>query len=358
MSMELVLGNDDLTWKIFSRLTELRDIMRADEVNREWHTLMQDDRVWEPLCRMHKGRGPLAAAGFGMLATLKENTQLSWRQLFVQRARALQPLSDEDSAPRARRREDFMLGAEVYLMGRRERVHGDAQDDAAVLAELRNVLTREQYAHWRRDPEPPRKQPARRSKKTAPPAKKPKKEDISQLIQILTQKRRLQRFVLPHLVELFGPAMIVDERKEWVLKNALRILDELHPDEPNLELPAIDAEAPKKPPSAFGMFADAQRKQLEQLQLHNKQAGSAMSSCQTEQVDPRLVEASEQERKEKEEESAAVPNSVHPGVPVRRKATKRIVDPSGGVSLVVTPIVTVLVLMWKELGENTLSFCG
>ena len=99
--------------------------------------------------------------------------------------------------------------------------------------------------------------------------------------------------------------MNVDERKEWVLKNALRILDELHPDEPNLELPAIDAEAPKKPPSAFGMFADAQRKQLEQLQLHNKQAGSATSSGQTEQVDPRLVEASEQERKEKEEESAA-----------------------------------------------------
>ena len=103
--MELVLGNDDLTWKIFSRLTELRDIMRADEVSREWHALMQDDRVWEPLCRMHKGRGPLAAAGFGMLSTLKENTQLSWRQLFVQRARALQPLSDEDPAPRARRRE-------------------------------------------------------------------------------------------------------------------------------------------------------------------------------------------------------------------------------------------------------------
>ena len=143
---------------------------------------------------------------------------------------------------------------------------------------------------------------------------------------------------------MLAPRLIVDERKEWVLKNALRILDELHPDEPNLELPAIDAEAPKKPPSAFGMFADAQRKQLEQLQLHNKQAGSATSSGQTERVDPRLVEASEQERKEKEEESAAPKFPSFPGGPVRRKATKRIVDEKRRVKIVKSA---------KAIGDDT-----
>ena len=86
MSMELVMNNDDLTWKIFSRLTELRDILRAEEVSREWHALMQNDRVWEPLCRRYAGKG--LATGFGMLASLKARPEcrLSWRQLFVQRA--------------------------------------------------------------------------------------------------------------------------------------------------------------------------------------------------------------------------------------------------------------------------------
>ena len=89
MSMELVMNNEELTCKIFSRLTELRDILRAEEVSREWHALMQDDRVWEPLCRRHAGKG--LATGFGMLASLKSQPEcrLSWRQLFVQRARAL-----------------------------------------------------------------------------------------------------------------------------------------------------------------------------------------------------------------------------------------------------------------------------
>ena len=86
MSMELVMNNEELTWKIFSRLTELRDILRAEEGSREWHALMQNDRVWEPLCRRYAGKG--LDTGFGMLAALKARPEcrLSWRQLFVQRA--------------------------------------------------------------------------------------------------------------------------------------------------------------------------------------------------------------------------------------------------------------------------------
>ena len=83
------MNSDDLTGNIFLRLTELRDILSADGVSRKWHEVMQDDRVWEPLCRRFAGKG--LATGVGMLATVKTQPecQLSWRQLFVQRARAL-----------------------------------------------------------------------------------------------------------------------------------------------------------------------------------------------------------------------------------------------------------------------------
>ena len=109
MSMELVMNNDDLTWKIFSQLTELRDILRAEEVSREWHALMQDDRVWEPLCRRYAGKG--LDTGFGMLASLKSQPEcrLSWRQLFVQRARALKRPPKPKKEPRRDKREDYTI---------------------------------------------------------------------------------------------------------------------------------------------------------------------------------------------------------------------------------------------------------
>ena len=63
--------------------------------------------------------GPLAAAGFAMLAPLKEQTQLSWRQLFVQRARALKPRAPEPEPQRAIKREDFLIGVEGRLQAPR-----------------------------------------------------------------------------------------------------------------------------------------------------------------------------------------------------------------------------------------------
>ena len=109
------MNNEELTWKIFSRLTELRDILRAEEVSREWHALMQDDRVWEPLCRRYAGKG--LATGFGMLDELKAQPEcrLSWRQLFVQRAVSLRPPASPKN-DLCIKREDYLIGVEVYLL--------------------------------------------------------------------------------------------------------------------------------------------------------------------------------------------------------------------------------------------------
>ena len=140
-----------------------------------------------------------------------------------------------------------------------------------MLAALRDVLTRQQPEEWKREPEAPRKQPARkaRAKKETPPPKKATLSDLQNLINMLDAKKDLvEDYALQHAHELFGPAIL--ERKEWVMQQAKNIVDELFDEEPQLELPPLDAEEPAEPRSAFQRFEDEQRQLVEQ----HKQAGA------------------------------------------------------------------------------------
>ena len=170
--------------------------------------------------------------------------------------RALKPLAQKKKPQRTGKREDYRLGVEVYMLGSRERVHGDANDDMAVLAALRDVLTRE----------------GRFSREKA--------LTISDLASFLADKVHLLGYAMTHAHELFGPAIL--ERKEFVMQHALQIVNELHP-EPQVELPALDERLVglASPPSAYSLHADMQRHLLEQ----HKQDSSV-------EVDPRLVNAS------------------------------------------------------------------
>ena len=255
--MELVMNNEDLTWKIFSRLTELRDIMQADEVSREWHALMQDDRAWEPLCREYEGIG--AATGYEMLKALKEKTQLSWRQIFTQRARCQKPLSPVPPPP-ARKREDYLIGVEVYKRGKPERVLGDVQDDATVLAALRKCLTLEPLSELFDAPPRSSALPTRKARSK----KKATHDDIDNLCNYFAGKLDLFERAPRHMFQLFGPSLAT--RKEWVLQQAMQIVDELCPAEPTLfELPALDEEEPPRPrSSAYLDYCHAQRNLLKQ----------------------------------------------------------------------------------------------
>jgi hypothetical protein len=192
--------------------------LSSDIVSKDWHHLLQDDRIWQALCKVHKMKGQ--ASGYAMMALIKSRPEcrLSWRQLFVQRARSLkEPRLDDDGAEALPQREDFLIGAEVYLMEVPEQTYGDVEDDQAVLTALRERLAAayEDEVGCYIDEDEPRRLPSRKARKD------PQKvlDDTERLRESLDKKSDIISTAIPHLHGLFGPAVLA--RKEWIFRQAL-----------------------------------------------------------------------------------------------------------------------------------------
>ena len=203
-------------------------MLRAGAVCRHWRELLRHDHVWEPLCRAAKALG--LATGWDMLANVKARPecQLSWKQLFVQRARSRRPEAKLGAAPRARP-EDYLIGVEVHLLGSRTRVLLDAEDDELIVGAMREVMVRERKV--------------RSVQQTG--------LGLSALLVYLQDKTTLIRLARRHAVELFG--IRSSARDEWVVLQTVQLAEELLPAEPMVKLPKLDP-LPLKRPQAFASY--------------------------------------------------------------------------------------------------------
>lgn len=249
------------------------DALRAGAVCRHWHELLRHDHIWEPLCRATKVIG--LATGWDMLAKVKARPEcrLSWKQLFLQRARCLRPDAEFCTAL-LERREDFLIGVEVHMLGSRERVLLDANDDELVVRTMREVMVRERTVKAR-ESKARRVAQAFEVKGVSPYLYGCRVlSSDSALLVYLQDKTALIRLARSHVVELFGRRAMV--RDEWVVLQAIRLAEELLPKEALLQL--------KPPPSGSGreLFLQEQRSRWK---LWRKQRESRDHDCRP----PRLV---------------------------------------------------------------------
>ena len=205
------------------------DVLRAGAVCRHWRELLRHDHVWEPLCRAFKALG--LATGWDMLAKVKARPecQLSWKQLFVQRARSRRRPEATLSAATHARPEDYLIGVEVHLLGSRTRVLLDAEDDELIVGAMREVMVRERKV--------------RSVQQTG--------LGLSTLLVYLQDKTTLIRLARQHAVELFG--IRSSARDEWVVLQTVQLAEELLPAEPMVKLPKLDP-LPLKRPQAFASY--------------------------------------------------------------------------------------------------------
>ena len=211
MSMAVIIAHsEDLAFSIFDHLTELSHVLRASETCQEWHATLCHDRLWEPLCKKLNGKG--LETGWETLKLLNDcpESRLSWKALFMQRARCLAaPVDAPPLAPKLCR-DDFKIGVEVYLLGSRTRVLADAQDDAAVIGALREVI---------KPPEVSANLDTSVRLEAGAAAGRPAdaEDDAVLLIKLahdLQNKVALFNAALRHVKELFGQAIVA--RTEWV----------------------------------------------------------------------------------------------------------------------------------------------
>eukprot|EP01046_Picozoa_sp_COSAG06_P069126 COSAG06_NODE_18707_length_872_cov_1.200517_1_plen_237_part_10 len=214
--------SEELVWSIFAQLKTLDAVLRASAVCRDWRRISGDDRIWGPLCKEFKAKHALVT-GWEMLELLKAlpESRLTWRQIFMQRARSVAPLTKKAPAKTVRR-EQFLLGTEVYALGPRTRVLGDVQDDAAVLGALREVIggpARQIYA----------------------PSSSYSEADaaIIKLERTLMHKVSHFRGAFPHVAELFGPS--IASRAEWIWERGIEMVDELYHDDGSISTESLSA---------------------------------------------------------------------------------------------------------------------
>ena len=254
--------DDSVVVIVRGAVARLRHILLAGAVCRQWHELLRHDDVWKPLCNaanaLGAGFGVGLASGWQMLASVKARPEcrLSWKQLFLQRARSLnrsptqmnarmsractrspllllQPpqaqladlgpqfvrgLSPRPEAPA--RREDFLIGVEVHLIGSRERALLDAENEQLIVAEIRNVME-ENYVRSRR-------------RIITTPFIDAKLSALEVQCFHLKIKKWLVELALTHVVEVFGPR--AEARGEWIVMQALRLANKVVSAEPTVTL--------------------------------------------------------------------------------------------------------------------------
>jgi hypothetical protein len=259
MSMERVMAHsEELVWSIFAQLKTLDAVLRASAVCRDWRRISGDDRIWGPLCKEFKAKHSLVT-GWEMLELLKAlpESRLTWRQIFLQRTRCLAPPPKKAPAKTVRR-DQFLLGVEVYALGPRTRVLGDVQDDAAVLGALREVLG---------GPAPPIY------------ASMPGYSEADAAVDVLNSTLQMKvshfRHALSHVGELFGPS--IASRAEWIWERGIEMADELYHDDGSISTESLSAylevELDDERRSAFQLFTVAQ---LELIARHKSDCESCM----------------------------------------------------------------------------------
>jgi hypothetical protein len=256
--MELVIAASiEVACDMFERIGGCDALLMAGAVNREWRAFLDSpcaDRVWEKLCRAHLAKG--LDTGWDMLASLKARPvcmRMTWKQLYIQRARCLRPLAGPSlsreprltttplpsvtPAHRDLEARDFLVGCEVYLLCSRMRKLGDPTDDDAVLCVLRDVFVQQlpllglQQHGW--SPPGVGMQKPRTQREISPEDQEYLSNKKGELLERhLLRKKELLAFAMPHLVELFGWAIM--KRAEWAITHALRIATELLPPEPTV----------------------------------------------------------------------------------------------------------------------------
>ena len=259
MSMERVMAHsEELVWSIFAQLKTLDDVLRASAVCRDWRRISGDDRIWGPLCKEFKAKHSLVT-GWEMLELLKAlpESRLTWRQIFLQRTRCLAPPPKKAPAKTVRR-EQFLLGVEVYALGPRTRVLGDVQDDAAVLGALREVLGG----------------PARRVH-TSVVEHSEADAAVIKLESTLSSKLAHFRSALSHVQELFGPS--ITSRAEWIWERGIEMVDKLYVDDKSITTESLstylEVELDDERCNAFQRFTVAQ---LELIARHKSDCESCM----------------------------------------------------------------------------------
>ena len=262
MSMERVMAHsEELVWSIFAQLKTLDAVLRASAVCRDWRRISGDDRIWGPLCKEFKAKHSLVT-GWEMLELLKAlpESRLTWRQIFMQRARSVAPLTKKAPAKTVRR-EQFLLGTEVYALGPRTRVLGDVQDDAAVLGALREVMGGAAPLIYR-----PEFSVTGYSEADAA---------VIMLKETLRMKVSHFRSALSHVRELFGPS--ITGRAEWIWERGIEMADELYHDDGNISteslLTYLEPKNAVVTRSAFQLFTVAQ---LELIARHKSDCESCM----------------------------------------------------------------------------------